>query len=351
MMNRLKIGSFEISSESSCYIIAEAGVNHNGNLKTALELVKKAKEAGADCVKFQTFRAASVITSKAPKAAYQVKVTDPNQTQYEMLRKLELSKNDFKEVVACCGDLGIQFLSTPYNKADADLLDSLGVDAFKVASGQIIEHSFLEFLASKKKPLILSTGMATLAEIDEAVRLIRGAGNNDLVVLQCTTNYPSRNNEANILAMKSIGEAFGVLTGYSDHVPNNYACYAAVSLGARVIEKHFTLDRKMQGPDHSSSLDVTQFAELVDAIRMIEQSLGSPVKKPSESEMKNAPGMRRSITAVVDIKKGDVLQQEMIDYKRPGTGLQPSFANLILNREARIDISADTQISLDMIKW
>jgi N-acetylneuraminate synthase/N,N'-diacetyllegionaminate synthase len=350
-MNIFKIGSFEISQNSQCFIIAEAGVNHNGDLKTALELIEKAKNSGADCIKFQTFKADSVVTRNAQKARYQLKITDPRESQYEMLKKLELSKSDFKELITHCEHFGIQFLSTPYNKADADLLDSLGVSAFKVASGQIIEHSFLEHLAKAGKPIILSTGMATLAEIDEAIRAIRSAGNNNLVVLQCTTNYPSSNKEANILAMNSISVAFSVFTGYSDHVPNNYACFAAISLGARVIEKHFTLNREMQGPDHSSSLDVNQFSELVEGIRMIEQSLGHRVKEPSENEIINASGMRRSITAIVDIKKGDLITQEVIDYKRPGTGLAPGFTGLIVNKAAGVDIAADTQISLAMIKW
>jgi len=327
------------------------GVNHNGDLQTALKLAEEAKASGAHCVKFQTFKAASVITRNAPKANYQLQVTDPRESQYEMLKKLELSPENFAKIAAHCRDIGIQFLSTPYNRADVDLLESIGVDAFKIASGQIVEYAFLAYVAEKGKPIILSTGMATLSEIDNAISTIRNAGNDQIIVLQCTTNYPSTNEDANIRAMSSIRNAFDVLVGYSDHVPNNYACYAAVALGARVVEKHFTLDKTMPGPDHSSSLSPTEFEQLTNGIRLIESSLGSSIKRPVKEEVRNIAGMRRSITATVDIKKGELISWENVDFKRPGTGLTGNFSELVINKPARVNISADTQITLDMIEW
>jgi N-acetylneuraminate synthase/N,N'-diacetyllegionaminate synthase len=350
-MQNISIGNYAIGEYQPCFIIAEAGVNHNGSLDMAFQLVEKAKEIGADCIKFQTFKANKVITRTAPKAEYQLKVTDRQESQYEMLKKLELSEADFSRIAEHCRSQGIQFLSTPYNREDAVLLQNLGVDAFKIASGQIVELSFLEFMASLQKPLILSSGMATLSEIDDALRTIRQAGNDKVVLLQCTTNYPSRNEEANIRAMVSLQQAFGVWTGYSDHVPNNYAAYAAVALGARVIEKHFTLDRNLPGPDHSASLDATQFEEFIRGIRLTEQALGSPVKIPTEAEVKNATGMRRSITANCRIPAGTVITEDMLEYKRPATGLPPKMLPLILGREAAVDIEEDILLSFGMIRW
>ncbi len=350
-MHILNIGSTEISTESPCYIIAEAGVNHNGDLGTALELVHKAHEIGADCVKFQTFKAASVITKRAPKAQYQLQVTDPGESQFDMLKKLELSDEDYIQIIGECHKLGITFLSTPYNEADADFLAKLGVSAFKIASGQIVELSFLEHVASFGKPMILSSGMATLAEAYEAVTIIRESGNNQLAMLQCTTNYPSENEDANIRAMVTMGHSLDLIFGYSDHIEENYACYAAIALGAKIIEKHFTLDRRMPGPDHKASLDVQQFKGLINGIRKTEAALGSSVKTPSEREKQNIQGMRRSIVLLEDIKKGDTIREANMAFKRPATGISPRRKREIIGKKAMTDIAKDTPLKEGMIVW
>lgn len=339
------------NSNTPAYIIAEAGVNHNGDLNLALELVKKAKEVGADCVKFQTFTAARIITKTAPKAEYQLKVTDEKESQFEMLQKLELQKNDYLKIMKLCKELKIDFLSTPYNREDADFLNELGVEAFKIASGQIIEIDFLRHVAHYKKPIILSTGMANLAEVYQGVKVIRDEGNNNLILLQCTSNYPSKTEDAHVNAMVTMGKALDITVGYSDHVPNNYPAYASVALGAKVIEKHFTLDNKMPGPDHSASLEPKDFKILCDGIRAIEAALGSPIKQPTEVERRNAVGMRRSIVASRDIKEGEVFTRENISFKRPGTGMKPQEYEKILGKTAVKDISLDTLLSEGLISW
>lgn len=342
MKKVININKTKISNNSPCFIIAEGGVNHNGNKELALELVREAKKVGADCIKFQTFKAESVVTKEAPKAKYQLKVTDNQESQLDMLKKLELDFDDYKDIIALCQELDIQFLSTPYNEEDADFLNNLGVDAFKIASGQLVEYSFLEYVAKFGKPMIISTGMGNLAEVFEAVKTIEAAGNEDLVVLQCTTNYPSKIEDANINSMKSIGEALGVLVGYSDHVPNNYACYASIALGATVLEKHFTLDKNMEGPDHSSSLNPSEFEELVKGIRAVEVAMGNAVKQPSAAEIANTEGMRRSIVLKENVTKGTVLTKTHLTFKRPATGIEPKRLNEVIGRKVIADLSENT---------
>jgi len=333
------------------YIIAEAGVNHNGDLMTALELVEKAKQANANCIKFQTFRAERIVTTESPKAEYQLKTTNKVETQFEMLKKLELNYDHYKEIIDRCNELEIDFLSTPYNKEDVDFLEKLGVNGYKIASGQLTELPFLEYVAKKKKKMIISTGMSDLSEIFKAVDIIRSVGNNSIVVLQCTTNYPSIIEEANLNVMNSIRVACNVEVGYSDHVQNNYACYAAVALGATIIEKHFTLDKSMSGPDHSTSLEPNEFAELVFGIRNIELSLGTSIKKPSEEEKKNIYGMKRSLVAIKKLKKGTYLDENMIGFKRPANGLSVNFLDNILGKELLCDIEVNQAFQLSHIKW
>lgn len=347
----MKIGKAHISPTQPCYIIAEAGVNHNGQLDLALELVRKAKATGADSVKFQTFKAEAVVTQNAPKANYQLEVTDRQESQLAMLQKLELDLADYHQIIALCKKLDIQFLSTPYNFADADFLNELGVDAFKIASGQLVELPFLEYVAKLGKPMIISSGMATLAEVYEGVQTIRNAGNSDLVLLQCTTNYPSKIEDTNLHAMNSMGKALDVLIGYSDHVANNYACFAAVALGARVIEKHFTLDREMPGPDHSCSLDPAGFTELVRGIRQTELALGISVKKPSAAEIANTVGMRRSIVLTRDLPKGTILQPSDLAFKRPATGLAPKRLAEVIGKSLTNDLTADHLLTEKDINW
>ncbi len=336
---------------SKVFIIAEAGVNHNGSLDLAYQLIDKAREIGADCVKFQTFKAEQIVTAASPKANYQLLVTDKNESQFDMLKKLELQKEDFKKLKDHCEKKGIQFLSTPYNLEDADLLNDLGVTAFKIASGQLVELPFLKYVAKFGKQLIISTGMANIAEVYEAVEAIRSVGNNDIVVLQCNTDYPSKIEDSNILAMNTMRDVLGVKVGYSDHVPNNYACYAAVALGATVIEKHFTLDKTLPGPDHSCSLEPHEFAELISGVRNIEKCLGTGIKKPGASEIKNTFGMRRSLVARTDLPKGTILKAEHLGFKRPANGLSPNFMETIIGKEIVKDVKKDEAFTLSTIKF
>ncbi|MBI3543652.1 MAG: N-acetylneuraminate synthase [Deltaproteobacteria bacterium] len=347
----LSLGGKKIGPGHPVYVIAEAGVNHNGDVKLALDLVREASKAGADCVKFQTFKAEAIVTQKAPKAAYQLQVTDPGESQLAMLKKLELSKNAYGELIALCKKLGIQFLSTPYNFNDVDFLEEVGVDGYKIASGQLVELPFIEYVARLGKPIFVSTGMATMDEVADCVKTIRAAGNEQFVVLQCTTNYPSPTADANLRAMLTMGEKLGVTIGYSDHTETSHAVLASVALGATVVEKHFTLDRKLPGPDHSSSYEPREFAELVSGIRLVEQAMGSAVKTPSALEARNTVGMRRSLVAVVDIKAGAEIRREQLAFKRPATGLKPNLLNQVVGKRARKDIAADTPLTEDQIEW
>lgn len=344
MPESIEFGKFVVGSESPAFIIAEVGVNHNGDLNLAKDLISKAAECGADCVKFQTFKAERVVVADAPKAHYQLKTTDAGESQLEMLRKLELDKGFYKEVLKCCEREGVFFMSTPYNEEDLEFLEDLGVEAYKLASIHAAEPSFAAHVASTGKPLILSTGMATLGEIDQALRAIRATGNDQVVLLQCTTNYPSNAEDTNLLAMQSMRDVFGVLAGYSDHTVGDIACIASIALGARVIEKHFTLDKTLPGPDHTSSSEPEEFRSLVEKVRLTEKCLGSSYKHPTDIEIKNSVGMRRSIVAKKEIVAGTELKNEHLTFKRPGTGLSPALLRQILGRKIRKEIAADQLI-------
>lgn len=336
---------------NNVYIIAEAGVNHNGSIDLALELVDRAKEAGADCVKFQTFKADKIVTGSSPKANYQLQVTDKQESQYAMLKKLELELDDYKRLLARCEQVGIDFLSTPYNIEDVDFLCGLDVSGFKIASGQLTELPFLKYAASKGKTMIISTGMATMADVFTAVEAIRSTGNQDIIVLQCTTNYPSKIEDANLLAMQSIREACKVRVGYSDHVQNNYACFASVALGAEMVEKHFTTDRALPGPDHTSSLNPAEFKELVDGIRQIELAMGTGIKVPTAAEVGNTFGMKRSLVLVQDLPKETVLTEAHIGFKRPANGLSPNMLPEVLGKKLSRDMKKDEPLLLNSIQW
>lgn len=332
------------------YIIAEAGVNHNGSVDMAFRLVDQAKHAGADCVKFQTFRAEKIVTAASPKANYQLEVTDKSESQFDMLKKLELDRDAFARIKAHCEKVGIHFMSTPYNPEDAELLNGLDVDAFKIASGQLVELPFLKQVALYGKRMIVSTGMADMAEVKEAVEAIRSTGNQDLVVLQCNTDYPSRVEDVNIRAMLTMRDELKVRVGYSDHVPNNHACLAAVALGAEMIEKHFTLDNNLPGPDHSSSLEPEAFRQLVVGIRDIEKCLGDGIKRPSEREKMNTFGMRRSMVATRDLSAGTVLKLDDIGFKRPASGIAPKHLDELLGRTLIADVRADQSFTWESVK-
>lgn len=322
-------------------------MNHNGDLNQAKELVRQARQAGADCVKFQTFKAERVVTASAPKAAYQLKVTDPVESQFAMLRKLELSESDHRVLIDQCQREGILFLSTPYSMEDAEMLHALGVPSFKIASGQLVELPFLAALARFNKPVILSTGMATLDETREAVATLRDHGCNQIVVLQCTTNYPSRIADTNLRAMAGIAAAIGALIGYSDHTEGISACLASIALGACVVEKHFTLDRNLPGPDHRCSSEPTELTALVRGIREVEAALGDGVKQPTAAELANLTGMRRSIVATRLIKAGTTVTAADFAFKRPATGLAPKRLGELLGRKALLELPADSQVLLE----
>lgn len=340
-----------MKNNKGVYIIAEVGVNHDGDLEKAIELIKCAKISGADCVKFQTFKADRVATRIATKAAYQKKVTDPTETQFQMLKKLELDEKSYERILESCSKFEVDFLSTPYNFEDVDFLEKLNVDAFKIASGQLTEHPFLKYVASKNRKIILSTGMATMSEVFDAVEVMRQIGNNDIIVLQCTTNYPSQIEDANIKAMLSIKEACKVQVGYSDHVANNYAAFAAVALGATVVEKHFTLNKNDSGPDHSSSLNPIEFKEFVKGIRNIEISLGTGIKNPTVSEKANISGIRRCLVVKSDLKKGAVLRAEDIAFKRPLVGLPVNMLNSVVGKKLVRDHIKDSPLFFDSVEW
>ena len=338
-------------SNKKAYIIAEVGVNHNGDVSVAKELIEKAKESGADCVKFQTFKASQIVTKSSPKAKYQLEVTDTEESQFDMLKKLELDFDAYLDLINYCKEIEIDFLSTPYNLEDLTFLENLGVDSYKIASGQLTEIPFIKAVARKGKTILLSTGMGTLSNVFDAVEAIRSEGNNDIIVLQCTTNYPSKIEDANILAMNSIKEACGVRVGYSDHVANNYACYAAVALGAELIEKHFTLDTSMPGPDHLCSLTPSEFKEMVVGIRNIEMSLGSKVKRPSQIEVDNSFGMKRGMVIIKEIEEGEVITEKHIGFKRPLKGIPINMLDSVIGKQASQKMVVDQAIDYNCVVW
>jgi N,N'-diacetyllegionaminate synthase len=346
MNNIININNFKISRNDPVFIIAEVGVNHNGDLELAKKLIKEAARCGADCVKFQTFKAEKLVTHDAPKANYQLQTTAKNESQLEMLKKLEMNVNKYNEIIKCCKQEGVLFISTPYNTEDVDFLEDLGVSAYKLASMHASEPWFARYVAKKKKPIFLSTGMSTLSEIDSTVRSIKETGNNKIILLQCTTNYPSRIEDTNLLAMKTMSKTFDLMVGYSDHTEDDIACIASVALGAKVIEKHFTLDKSLPGPDHTTSATPSEFKSLVKNIRNVEKSLGLSIKEPSEIEKKNKIGMRRSIVAKCDIDKSVKITDEMIALKRPSTGISSIYVDEIIGKKTLKKIFKD-----EMFKW
>ncbi len=345
----LEVGGRKIGRRYPCFIIAEAGVNHNGNLNMAREMVRVAAHAGADAVKFQTFNAERLTTPHAPKAAYQKVEIGDSESQLGMLRKLELGAEDFKILQQDCREHRILFMSTPFDEESADLLDSMGMDAFKIASGEITNLPFLEHIAGKRKPMILSTGMSYLNEVDVAVRAVRATGNHQLALLQCTSKYPAEPADVNLRAIQTLAKAFQIPVGFSDHTTGIDISLAAVAMGACIIEKHFTLDKSLPGPDHQSSLEPGEFERLVRGIRRVESALGSGRKEPVEGEADTAAVARKSIVARRDILAGTILTQDQIVMMRPGTGLPSSMLVHVIGRVARRDILAGTLISFEMI--
>ena len=321
-------------------------MNHNGNLDLAKKMVEAAVEAGADAIKFQTFKAEQLVTKEAPKANYQ-KATTGEGNQYAMLKALELSLEDHIILKNYCQEQGIVFISTPFDFESVDLLTQLDLPFFKVSSGDITNLPFLEYIAKKNKPVILSTGMANLGEVETAVETILGTGNQDLILLHCTSNYPTAFEDVNLRAMLTLKEAFKLPVGYSDHTIGIEAPIAAVSLGARVIEKHFTLDKTMAGPDHRASLEPHELKAMVAQIRHVEKAMGDGVKRCAKSEEKNKLVSRKSIVAGRDIQQGEEITREMVQFKRPASGLAPGDLKLVLGKKAKKDLKKDEIITLN----
>ncbi len=346
-MQSIQIANKLIGSGQPVFVIAEIGVNHNGDLTMARALIDVAVEAGADAVKFQTFRADRLVTPDAPKAEYQLQTTGDAQSQLEMLRRLELSADAHRELHSYCEERGIIFLSTPFDEEAVDQLDELGVPAFKISSGDLTNSPLLEYVASKSKPVILSTGMSELSELIEAVSVLNTAGCENPVLLHCVSNYPAQPAEVNLRAMQTMRSAFDVPVGFSDHTEGIDVALAAVALGACVIEKHFTLDRTLPGPDHRASLEAGELRELVRSIRRVESALGSGRKVPAASEIETAKVARRSLVAARDIPAGATLEREMVVMRRPGTGMSPAMLGTLLGRQAVREIAAGTLLNED----
>jgi len=331
-----------------CLIIAEAGVNHNGDICLAERLVDAAAVSGADLVKFQTFSAKRLATLGAPKAEYQSRLTDRTQSQYEMLRQLELTEAMHKHLIAYCSSRGIDFFSTGFDVDSVNYLASLGAERFKIPSGEITNLPYLRHVGGFGKPIILSTGMATLGEIEAALTALEDAGTSRgrITVLHCNTEYPTPMADVNLRAMCSIREAFGVAVGYSDHTAGIEVPVAAVALGATVVEKHLTLDRNSPGPDHKASLEPDEFSAMVRAIRNIEQAMGDGIKRPSSSEAKNKPIARKSLVAASPIRAGELFTPDNVAVKRPGTGINPMRWDEVMGRAAHRGFAPD-----ELLEW
>lgn len=349
-MKKVKIGNKLIGEDEPCFIIAEAGVNHNGEVSLAKKLIDIAQEAGVDAVKFQTFRAEQVVTRDARKAAYQMKTTDAEESQYEMIRKLELSEEAFKDLFAYAQEKGIIFLSSPFDNESVDLLNGLGVPALKVASGEITNFPLLRYIAKKGKPIILSTGMATLVEVEEALATIQREGMNDIVLLHCVSSYPAKIEDTNLRAMETLKHTCKLPVGLSDHTLGITIPIAAVALGACVIEKHFTTDKNLPGPDHGASLEPDELKQMVRAIRDVERARGDGIKQPTKEEQETKKAVRRSLIAKVDIPQGTTITEEMLGAKRPGIGIEPKHLEKIVGATAKKDIKKDNRITWSEIE-
>jgi N,N'-diacetyllegionaminate synthase len=333
---------------SRTLIIAEAGVNHNGDLKLAKRLIDAAAEAGADLVKFQTFTANRLATNAARKAAYQIQATDSGESQLEMLRRLELTPSMHKEIIAYCTKRKIGFFSTSFDIESTDLLVSYGQEQFKIPSGEITNLPYLRHIGQLSRPVILSTGMATMEEIRSALQILENSGTpkKSITVLHCTTEYPTPMADVNLRAMLAIRDSLEVKVGYSDHTLGIEVAIAAVAMGATVIEKHFTLDRNLPGPDHKASLEPSELKSMVAAIRNIEVAMGNGIKRPTPSEAKNMSIVRKSIVARKAIQTGEIFKTENLTTKRPGTGISPMRFDEVLSKKARRNFAEDELIEL-----
>lgn len=337
----------------SVLIIAEAGVNHNGSMENAFKLIDAAVHAGVDIVKFQTFKAEKIASKTAVKAAYQQQATGNKESQFEMLKKLELSDHDHDELIKYCTEKNIQFLSTPFDEESAELLKTKGITVGKIPSGEITNLPYLQAMAKTFPVIILSTGMADMQEIREALQVLIDAGvkKENITILHCNTEYPTPMQDVNLLAMNHIARELGVSIGYSDHTLGIEVPTAAVALGATVIEKHFTLDRNMEGPDHRASLEPGELKAMVAAIRNIEKAIGgSGIKEPSPSELKNKAIARKSIHAAKDLPAGHTLAGSDLVMKRPGSGISPMHISQVVGKKLRKGLAADQLLSLEYLE-
>ena len=330
-----------IQLNEPCYLIAEAGINHNGDIETALKLIDVACEAGANAVKFQTFKPENLVSMDAPMAAYQKENTETNTTQYEMLVKSQLKYENHAQLQEYCINKDIDFLSTPFEEDSADFLETLDVPAFKVPSGEITNLPYLEHLGSKGKPIILSTGMSNLAEIEAAICRLEKSGSKEIVILHCVSQYPAPPQDTNLRALETIKQAFGYPVGFSDHSIGSEIALAAVSLGARVIEKHFTLSKSMSGPDHKASLEPEELRSMIKSIRTIEKAFGDGRKRRMPCEENTAEVARKSIFAKKQIFAGQKITTDDLSIKRPGTGIPANLIEFVLGKRAVVDISKD----------
>ncbi|MCB2311695.1 N-acetylneuraminate synthase [Clostridium tagluense] len=345
-----KIESKVIGDGNPAFIIAEAGVNHNGDINIAKKLVDEAVLAGVDAIKFQTFKTEKLVTEYADMAEYQKNNIGKDDSQFNMLKKLELSYENFIEIQKYCIHKKIMFLSTPFDFESADFLLSIGMEAFKISSADLTNIPFLEHIARFNKPIILSSGMATLSEIEDAINAIYCIGNKEVAVLHCTSNYPAKLQSVNLNAMNTIKNAFKIVSGYSDHTQGITITIAAAAMGANIIEKHFTLDKCMEGPDHSASLSPLELKDMATAIRNVEMALGSGIKMYNASEVDTMKAARKSIVAARDINAGESISLIDLDYKRPGTGLSPKFYLDIVGKKTNRDIKMNEQIAFNMVE-
>ena len=347
----IKIGNKFIGPNHPVFFIAEAGVNHNGSLKLGKQLIDAAVDAGADAVKFQTFKADELNTFSAPKSSYHIETTgsDSKQTWFDLLRTQEIDYEMHRELISYCKKSGIIFLSTPYGHQSADLLESLNIPAYKIASTDTNNFPLLEYIAKKGKPMILSTAFTNFEEIIEAVSVVRNTGLTEIAVLQCTGNYPSKIEDSNLNIIETFKDKLNCIVGYSDHTPYLINPIAATALGAKIYEKHFTIDRNFEGPDHRMSLEPHELKETVSCIRKTEKSLGSFVKKVLPDEEENRIKLRKSVVSIKDIDAGEKIVSDMLAIKRPGTGIPPKDIVSIIGKKAKQFIPKDQPINIEDI--
>lgn len=345
-MGRINFETCSIGADDGAFVIAEAGVNHNGDIDRAIALIDAAANAGADAVKFQTFKAKRLVNATAQKAAYQVENTGDAGSQLAMLERLELDDAAHHKLLARCSERDILFMSSPFDEQSADFLADLGITVFKVPSGELTNTPFLAHLGEKGLPIILSTGMSTMGDVETGVAALEATGNHELAILHCVSSYPTDPKDVNLRAMRTL-RSFGYPVGYSDHTLGIPVPIAAVALGACCIEKHFTLDRELPGPDHRASLEPDELAAMIAGIRAVEQSLGDGRKRPTAGELDTAKAARKSLVAAVEIAAGTVVTVEMITIKRPGTGMPPSMRESVVGRTARQPIARDELLALE----